>query len=175
MWQDIRFGLRVWARQPGLTLVVLLTLALGIGANTAIFSVVNAVLLRPFSYPEPERLVRVWGVDEPQAKQAGDAGRNDYGVSDSDFLDWKAQSHAFEELSLYRCGGATLLSGTGAPVQVRLAGVTPDFFPLLGVTPLLGRFGESVPDGRSEERVLVLGESLWRRQFGGDPTVVSYR
>ncbi|HEX8434831.1 ABC transporter permease [Archangium sp.] len=172
MWQDIRFGLRVWARQPGLTLVVLLTLALGIGANTAFFSVINAVLLRPFAYPEPERLVRVWGVDGPQAKQAGDAGRNDYGVSGNDFLDWKARSHAFEALSLYSSGGATLITGTGDSVQVRLGGVTPDFFPLLGVTPVLGRFFETGPEGSPEERVVVLGEALWRRQFGGERSVL---
>jgi putative ABC transport system permease protein len=172
MWQDIRFGLRVWARQPGLTLVVLLTLALGIGVNTALFSVINAVLLRPLAFPEPERLVRVWGVDGPRAKQAGDAGRKDHGVSDSDFLDWKARSHAFEALSLYSCGGATLLTGRGEPVQVRLGGVSPDFFPLLGVSPVLGRFFESLPDGTPEAPGVVLGESLWRRQFGGDPSVL---
>lgn len=172
LWQDIRFGLRMWMRQPGLTAVVLLTLALGIGANSALFSIVNAVLLRPLPFSEPERLVRLWGVDGPRARQAGDAGRTDYGVSDSDFLDWKAQGHAFEFLSVYNCGGATLLTGTGEPLQVRMGGVSPEFFSVLGVAPVLGRFFETRPDGGAEGKVLVLRESLWRRRFGGDPSVL---
>jgi putative ABC transport system permease protein len=172
MWQDLRFGLRVWTRQPGLTLVVLLTLALGIGANTALFSVINAVLLRPLPFPGAERLVRVWGVDEAQAKLAGDAGRNDYGASPIDFLDWRAQSHAFEELAVYSSGGSTLITGDEGSVQVRGAGVSHNFFTMLGVSPVLGRFFELDGTGKPEDKVVVLGEALWRRQFGADPSVL---
>lgn len=171
MWQDLRFGFRVWARQPGLTLVVLLTLTLGIGANTSLFSVLNAVLLRPFAAAEPERLVRVWGVDGSQAKQAADTGRTEYGVSPIDFLDWKAQSRSFEALSVFTNGGLTL-TGAGDAVQVRAAMVSPEFFSLLGVKPVLGRFFETDASGKPEEKVIVLSESLWRRQFGGDPAVL---
>ncbi|WP_224242187.1 ABC transporter permease [Hyalangium gracile] len=171
MWQDLRFGFRVWARQPGLTLVVVLTLALGVGANTSIFSVINAVLLRPFPFAEPERLVRVWGVDEERARQAGDAGRTDYGVSSNDFLDWKAESRAFETLVAYGSGAATLVDSTGS-VQVRSGSVSPEFFPLLGVTPVLGRFFETGADGKPEDKVIVLSEPLWRRHFGADPSVL---
>lgn len=171
MWQDLRFGFRVWMRQPGLTLVVVLTLALGIGANTALFSVINTVLLRPFAFAAPERLVRIWGVDGPRAAQEGNAGRHDYLVSPNDFLDWKAESRAFEALAVYGGGGMTL-NGAGDPVQVRAAVVSPDFFPLLGVPPLLGRFFENGPDGKPEQKVVVLSEPLWRRQFGADPGVL---
>ncbi|MBN1208411.1 MAG: ABC transporter permease [Myxococcaceae bacterium] len=171
MWQDLRFGLRGWARQPGLTLVVLLTLALGIGANTSIFSVISAVLLRPFAAPEPERLVRIWGVDTAQAQQAGDAGQKEYGVSPVDFRDWRAQSRSFEALSVFSNGGSTL-TGAGDAVQVRSSSVSPEFFSLLGATPVLGRFFEMDAEGRPEQKVLVLSESLWRRQFGGEPSVL---
>ncbi|KFE60149.1 ABC transporter permease [Hyalangium minutum] len=172
MWQDLRFGLRVWARQPGLTLIVLLTLALGIGANTSLFSVINAVLLRPLPFPEPERLVRLWGVDKAQAQLAGDAGRNDYGASPIDVLDWRAQSHSFEELAVTGSGGATLITGEGGSVQVRSEGVSHNFFTLLGVSPVLGRFFETDSSGKPEDKVVVLSESLWRRQFGADPSVL---
>ena len=172
MWQDVRFGLRLWARQPGLTGVVLLTLALGIGANTALFSLLDAVLLRPLPFPEPERLVRLWGVDTRQAALAGDAGRREYGVSDADFLDWRARGEVFEALSTYTQGGVTLLPPTGEPVRVNLAAVSADFFRLLGVSPVLGRFFEPPAEGGPPERLVVLGEALWRRQFGGDPAVL---
>ncbi|WP_224361226.1 ABC transporter permease [Hyalangium versicolor] len=171
MWQDLRFGLRLWTRHPGLALTVLLTLALSIGANTSIFSVIHTVLLRPLPFHEPERLVRVWGVDEERAKQARDAGRNDYGVSSNDLLDWKAESQSFSMLAAYGSGAVSLVNSTGS-LQVRIGSVSPEFFPLLGVTPVLGRFFETGKDGSSEDGVIVISESLWRRQFGAERSVL---
>src|SRR5262249_25423160 len=108
LWQDLRYGARMLAKQPGFTLIAVLKLALGIGANTAIFSVVNAVLLKPLPYPEPERLVWLWGV-QPQLQQATHAP--------ADFLDYQAQNQSFEQMAAFRIMGFTL-TGTGEPARV---------------------------------------------------------
>jgi predicted permease len=163
--QDIRFALRTFRRNPGFTAVALLTLALGIGANTAIFSVVNAVLIRALPYEQPESLVVLWGnVQRAVVERRG--------TSFPDFNDWRAQNRSFEDLAVYTGANYTLSGRGGEPERINGEMVTPGYFELLRVKPLVGRgFAES-------ERVpgsplgVVLGHGLWTRRFGGDPSVV---
>jgi putative ABC transport system permease protein len=160
--QDLRFGFRMLIKNPGFTLIAVLTLALGIGANTAIFSVVNAVLLRPLPYAEPERLVWLWDTS-PQLPTST--------ASLPDFLDWKEQNRSFEHLAAYQKGNMFLETGDGTrdtPVGL----VTPEMFALFRVNPILGRTftAEETLPGRS--RVAVLGYALWQNRFGSDPNVV---
>jgi putative ABC transport system permease protein len=154
LWQDLRYGARMLLKNPGFTLVAVITLALGIGANTAIFSVVNAVLLRPLPYQEPERLVSF---------------RSNQSVLD--VADVKAWSQSFAEI-----GGNTQqpldYTGSGEPLQWVAGLVTGEFFRTLGAQPLLGRVITEEDDRRGGPFVIVLGHALWRRQFGADPGVV---
>jgi hypothetical protein len=129
---DLHYGLRLLLRKPGFTLVVALTLALGIGANTAIFSVVNAVVLRPLAFPEADRLVALWET------VPGGAGRNRSRATFANFLDWREQSQSFAGLAAF---GATSfnLTGTGEPEQLLGVSVMRDYFTVLGLEPILGR------------------------------------
>src|SRR5262245_11696312 len=129
---DLRYGLRMLWKQPGFTLVSIITLALGIGANTAIFSVVNAVLLRPLPYAEPERLVWMWGNFR--------GGTNTASVSTLDFLDYREQNRAFEQLGAFFSGDSFVnLTGGGEPERFRAGVVTANYFDIFGVKPALGR------------------------------------
>jgi putative ABC transport system permease protein len=159
---DLRYALRALRHHSGFTLTAVLTLGLGIGANVAIFSAVNAVLLRPLPFERPDRLVRVWGL-HPQI------GRES--ASLPDFLDWRAQSPSLASLSALANTRFTL-TGTGGPEMIRGALVTADFFQTLGVMPLRGRAFAAGEDRRAAARVVVLGEPLWRRRFGGDSSVL---
>jgi putative ABC transport system permease protein len=161
-WQDLRYGARMFLKQPGFTLIAVLTLALGIGANTAIFSVVNAVLLRPLPYTEPERLVWLWDT-LPQLPTAP--------TSLPEFLDWKSQNQSFEYLSAFQGGNMFLDTGDGTqdtPVGL----VTPEMFALFRVSPILGRTftDEETLPGRF--RVAVIGQAMWQSRFGSDPNVL---
>ena len=161
--QDLKFGLRMLAKSPGFTAVAVLTLALGIGANTAIFSVVNAVLLKPLPYAQPERLVEVesmWGRGAPVP----------HSLSYPDFFDFRAQNHVFEHLVTSRDTTLTL-TGVGAPVQLDAELTTWDLFPALGIQPELGR-GFLPSEEAAGTRVVVLSYTLWQRQFGGDRGIV---
>src|SRR4030095_10229585 len=131
VWQDLRFGLRVLAKSPGLTAVAVLSLALGIGANAAIFSLVEAVLLRPLPFRDPERLVMVW-------EDASDVGFPRNTPAPANYADWKAQNQAFEGMAAIRYRSYNL-TGDGEPEKVDAQAVTADFFPLLGLSPALGR------------------------------------
>ena len=163
LWQDLRYGARMLLKKPGFTLIAVITLALGIGANTAIFSVVNTVLLRPLPYAEPERLVALW---ESNTQRTVD--RN--AISYPNFFDWRAQSKSFERMASYYTNDMAL-TGVAAPVNLRSAVVSPDLFATLGVRPQLGRWfvGEEEKPGI---RAAIINHGLWQRQFGGDPNIV---
>ncbi len=165
LWQDLKYGVRMLLKNKGFTIVAVLALALGIGANTAIFSVVNAVLLRALPFPQPERLV---SVNATNIKK-GDAELS--GASPADFLDWKAQSNSFEGLAAYSGGGVSL-SGDEGPEQFAGARVSDDFFNVFGVKPLLGRTILPEENVLRANRVIVLSHRLWQRRFGGDPSIV---
>ena len=161
--QDLRYAVRSLLRRPGFAAVVVLTLALGIGANTAIFSVVNAVLLRPLPYADPERLVMVWG-------RYADFGRTS--TSLPDFVDWKAGATSFAQMAA-RHNAVFNLTGDGEPEQLTADRVTANFFPTLGVRPQLGRaFLPEEEKVGGDDDVVVLSHGLWQRRFGGDPRIV---
>jgi putative ABC transport system permease protein len=167
LWQDIRYCARMLRKNPGFTIVAVLTLALGIGANTAIFSVVNAVLLRPLPFYEPDRLMQVWHTPP----QAAFPGIPLFTVSPANFLDWRGQNQSFEAMSAYGFGRYTL-TGTGHPEAIRMVAATNGLFSILHAQPLLGRVfldGEDQP-GRDHEVVLSYG--LWRSRFGANPDLV---
>jgi len=162
--QDLRYGIRTLAKNPGFTIVAVLTLALGIGANTAIFSVVDAVLLRPLPYPQADRLFMVYQT-LPQ-----DPAQNT-GVSYPNYLDWARQNQVFESIAAVR-GNALALSGQGEPSYVQTGSVTSNYFDVLRVKPLLGRTLQSSDDAVDANTVVVMSESLWRARFGADPALV---
>src|SRR5436305_1731136 len=161
--KDIRYGIRSLLRQPGFTAVAVITLALGMGANTAIFSLVHAVLLRPLPYAGSDRLVVV-------NDQNGKTGETIPSVSPADFFDWKSQSQSFEHVAAYSGGPITLLDGEASEV-VPATRVTKEFFTTLRVLPLLGRTF-TADEFRTGSNVVVLSHRLWLRRFGGDPNIV---
>ena len=161
LWQDFRYALRSLAKSPGFTVVTLLTLALGIGANSAIFSVVNAVLLRALPFRSPEQLVVL-----RETYKDGNEGS----VSGPNFLDWKAGNHSFTGMTAWR-GINLALVGAGEPEELVGAVVEADFFRVLGLDPILGR-GFAAGEDRGQATVVVLGETLWRTRFGADPGIV---
>jgi putative ABC transport system permease protein len=173
LWNDFRYGLRMLRRNYGLTAIAALSLALGIGATSAIFSIVNAVQLRPLPYRDPERLVMVL---EHHLK----TGR-DRMVAPNNFLDWQKSNRVFEGIAAAFTLGQKTLSGTGEPEQVQFHQVTANFFPLLGVEAYLGRTfaqqedaphkvqDEEMPHG---DRVIILSYGIWQRRFGGDPAIL---
>jgi predicted permease len=162
--QDVRYGLRQLRRSPGFATIAILTLALGIGANTAIFSVVNTVLLRPLPYRDDGRLVMVWGYDRPH-------GYNTDAVSPPDFRDWQAQNRVFESMA-----GSTdvmyTLTGAGDPAPITAYEFSAEYFRLLGVPPLIGRTFAPEEEQEGRNHVVVLGYRLWRSRFGGDRNLV---
>jgi putative ABC transport system permease protein len=169
-WQDLRYGARMLFKQPGFSLVAVLTLALGIGATAAIFSVVNSVLLRPLPYAQPERLMTIW-----EDYSARDGAPLDY-TSPTGFADWRDQTQAFEHVAAYQGWRPTLTGPTAAgadePEQLTGAAVSHDMFTLLGVPLAQGRGFRPEEDKTGAERVVVLSHSLWQRRFGADPAMV---
>ena len=164
MLQDLRYGLRGLIKNPGFATIAVATLALGIGANTAIFSVVNAVLLRPLPYKEVDRIVTVW---EDNIK----TGKKEDGASPANFLDWRDQSQVFERLATAEPYGHTL-TGNSDPERFRSWLVSEGFFEILGVKPLYGRTFLPEENQPGNNRVIIMGESLWRQRFGADPKLV---
>ena len=164
MLQDLRYAIRRLAKSPGFTAVVVLTLALGIGANTAIFSVVNGVLLTPLPYRDPSRLVVVW-------ESKGTSTHNV--VNPANYMDWHDRATSFGGLALLSWRGLTLTGDPAEEVQGRA--VTPDFFGVVGGTPLLGRTFNAEESRPNSPRVIVLSEALWRRRFGADRAIVGAR
>jgi len=164
LWQDLRYGARMLAKNPGFTLVAVFTLALGIGANSALFSVVNAILLRPFSYGEPERLVVVWETQLSRGLPAMFA-------SPPNYHDWRAQQTVFEEMAAFNPRGF-FLTQNAEQTRVQGAQVSATLFPLLQTRPLLGRTFSPDEEKSGGARVVMLGHSLWVRGFGGDQNVI---
>jgi putative ABC transport system permease protein len=164
---DFRHGLRNLLRNPGFACAAILVLALGIGANTAIFSVVNAVLLRPLPFRDASRIMQIWHI--PPAKSF--PGLTFFSVSPANFLDWRSQNHSFEEMAAI--GGASFnVSGKGQPESIRGAAVASGFFSILRVEPVLGRGFSPEDDSPGAAHVIILGDSLWRTHFGADPGIV---
>jgi putative ABC transport system permease protein len=167
LWEDLRFAIRALARRPLFAALVVATLALGIGGNVALFSIVDGVLLRPLPYPDPDRLVIVWENDRLR-------GSDKEGASAPDFRDMIEMNRSFEGLAARTRLDRTL--GTLAePVRVSSARVTASYFSLLGVRPLVGRTFLPEEEGAGGDRVVVLTEGLWREHFGADPRVVGER
>ncbi len=165
LWQDLKYGARQLARNPGFTAVAVLTLALGIGANTAIFSVVNAVLLKPLPFHQPENLVMIWNT------WTG-AGRGT--ISWAEYLDYKQRARGFDDLAAHSSTASMNIAfGEGEPEQVWRVFVTSNLFPVLGVRAAVGRTFHPDEDlSGNHPRVLLLSHRLWMRRFGGDPSVV---
>ncbi len=162
MWQDLRYGMRMLWKSPGFALVAVLTLALGIGANTAIFSVVRAVLLRPLPYNEPEQLV--W-----MQEDAGDV-QNRW-VSYPNFVDWRARNHSFAAMSTTR-GWTLTLTGDGEPESLNARMVSAAYFDVMRVRPVMGRAFLPEEDKYGAQPVTMLSYGFWQRRFGGDQNIV---
>ncbi len=162
--QDLRYGARQLLRNPGFTVVAVLTLALGIGANTAVFSLLHAVVLKPLPYGEPDQLVMMWDAD---SRNPADA----YITSAPNFQDWERLAKSFERMAMYEYRGFNL-SGNGEPEQVGGLRVTSRLPEVLGVQPMLGRWFSREEEPLGSHRVVVLSYGLWQRRYGGDRGVV---
>ena len=162
MLRDVRYAIRQLTTTPGFSAVAILTLALGIGATTAIFSVVNGVLLRPLPYPHPETLVRVHEIVDKFGR---------FSVAPASFLDWRQQNTVFDHIAAFNSAGATLQTVDG-PERVQGAVVSSDLFDLLDVTPVLGRTFRADEDTPGKDRVIILSQGLWERRFNRDPNVL---
>jgi putative ABC transport system permease protein len=154
--KDIQYGFRSLLKRPGLSALAIITLALGIGANAAIFSVLYAVLLRPLPYPDADRIVRINETD----------GHGGMGVSPPNFVDFQQQNRTFVTIAAYSAG-SFILTGAGEPLRIESVEVSPDLFPLLKVSPLLGRPLNKGDATEGQSRVVILGYGLWQRRFGG--------
>jgi putative ABC transport system permease protein len=164
LWQDLRYGVRVLIKKPGFTVVAVITLALGIGANTVIFSVVNAVLLRPLAYEDPDRLVMVF-------ENNWQKGWARFAVAPGNFAEWREQNQVFEQMAAFT-GSSFTLVGEGDPQQLQGTRVSANLFALLGAKPALGRDFLPEEDQPGRERVVVVSHRLWQRGFGADPGLV---
>jgi putative ABC transport system permease protein len=167
--QDVRYGLRVLLKSPGFTAVALVALALGIGANTAIFSVVNAMLLRPLPYADPDRIVTLW---ETNPNLTSKYLRTHNEASPANFNDWRAQQSVFSDVGAFRWSTFNL-TDVDTPEQLRGNRATASLFRVLGVKPLLGRTFRDDEDAEGAPRVVVLSYGLWQRRFGGDPNIIN--
>jgi putative ABC transport system permease protein len=165
LWQDIRYGARTLAKNPAFTAVAVLTLALGIGANTAIFSVVQNLLLHPLPYPHPEQLVEVANTYFPQVPKAG--------LSPGDYFDWRRQNTSFSEMGAYTkiLRGFNLSDG-GEPQRIQVGYADSGIFPMLGIHPQVGRSFFPEEDRAGSAPVVLLGHRLWLSRYGGDPNVI---
>src|SRR5215471_1170569 len=164
---DFRYALRALRKAPGFATAALIVLALGIGANTAIFSVVNAALLQPLPLGDPSQLVRLWHT--PPKKSF--PGMKIFALSPANFLDWRQQSQVFNQAAIY-CFTSFILTGSGDPEPVAASRVSADFFSMLQVQPLLGRTFTPDEDQLGREREVVLSYPFWRSRFAGDPNIV---
>jgi len=165
MLSDIRLVLRLLRRSPAFTIAAVLTLALGIGANAAVFTLVDAVVFRPLPFPEPDRLVML-------SESHVESGQQRVGVLPGSFMDWRERSRSFEAISLL-WSGPHLITNQAEPTRITGARVSPNFFLVMGVQPLLGRtFPSSDAEAAKHESEIVISHGLWQRWFGGDPGVL---
>jgi len=165
LWQDLRFSVRSFSKRPGFTAIILIALALGIGANTAIFSLVNAVILRPLPYPDPDRLISVFG-----SRNRSTPGS----LGPTDFLDYRSQNKTFEH---FAASGSMILpmnlTGSGEPERLNTSAITGNYFDTFGVRCALGR-GFSLENEKSgQDHVTVLSHAFWQTRFGGDPNIIN--
>ena len=165
MIKDVQYAIRTLLKRPGFLLVAVCTLALGIGATTAMFTVVNSVLLRPLQFPEPERIVLLEGINPRQ-------GITESNMSVPDIVDWQQQSHSFEQIAAYVSGGTFLATGDETE-RVRSTGVSGDFFPLFRVAPVSGRTIQADDAQAGRASVAVISYALWQRRFGGTADVLN--
>jgi putative ABC transport system permease protein len=162
--KDIRYGIRSLAKRPALTIIAVITLAVGIGANSAIFSTINALLLKPLPFPDQERIVAIWDNVPSRGVE-----RNEVAIAN--YLDWTAQSKSFEQLGLYTWW-STNLTGSDSPERVQGFLVTTNFLDITGVKPMMGRGFSPDQNQPGKDAVVVLTYSLWQRRFGADPNIV---
>lgn len=165
-WQDLQYGGRLLLKSPAFTLIAVATLALGIGANTAIFGIVNTVLLRPLPYPNQQQLVNVWETDSNRKIKHGS-------VPPGDFVDWRAQNQVFQGISAFQFDVFTL-TGAGEPEQVWGGRVSANFFDLFGVRPVVGRAFRPDEEQLGHDRVVIISHAVWTRHFAADPNVVGH-
>jgi hypothetical protein len=165
--RDVRYGARTLARSPGFALAGILILGLGIGVNSAIFTVVDAVVLRPLPFPDADRIVKLWHTPP----QTTFAGMKTFSLSPANFIDWEAQSSSFESMAIYR-GGARTVTGRGEPETVIVRRASATYLPILGLKPIAGRWFTSDEDRAGEPATVLLSESYWRTRFGGDQGIL---
>jgi len=162
--RDIRYAGRVLRKSPGFTSIAILTLALGIGANTAIFSVVNATLLKPLPFRNPEKIVALWQTESAPGS---------YPLTGEDYSDWRAQNTTFEAMSLYSWPSNASVTVGAAPEGATVVRTEANFFSLLGVNPLIGRSFATGEDQNGGTKVAILSYAFWKSRFGGSTTVLS--
>ena len=161
-WQDLRYGARMLLRNPAVSAVAVVTLALGIGANTATFSIVNAVMLRPLPYQNPDRLVSLWTNVPEQGRRP---------ITPGNFVDWKNQNTVFENMAAFSSSTVTL-TGDGEPVQMMGANTSAGYFAVVGVEPMIGRLFHPEEYAPGKNQVVILGNAFWRSHYGGDRTII---
>jgi predicted permease len=161
--QDLRYAVRNLLRSRGFTAVAAITLTIGIGANTAIFSIIDTILLRPLPFRDPSQLVRLYETE---------AAPGHYPFAGPDFVDWKSQNKSFQDMALFGWAGDMNLSGEGRPDHIRAVPTEANFFALVGVNPIIGRTWMAGEDQPGKDQVAVLSYGLWREHFAGDPGVV---
>jgi putative ABC transport system permease protein len=166
-WQDLQYGVRMLRKSPGFTAVAILTLALGIGVNTAIFSIINGVLLRPLSFHDPDRLVMIW-TDNP----AYQLGFHEFPPANSDLPEWRASAVSFEQMAIFQTTLADL-SDYGDPERIGAAEVSANLLPTLGIQPASGRQFSAEEEQPGQDRVVLISYDLWQRRFGGDAEIIN--
>ena len=166
--QNLRYAFRVLGKQPLFTAIVVLTFALGIGANTAVFSVLNAVLLRPLPFHEPQNLVALGEFD---TREKADPGTEIESISYLDYVDWRDQTKVFEHVAVYTNQSVSTLTDGNEALHLQGESVSADLFPLLGVQPALGRVFLPKED-EPGNHVVILSHDLWQRRFGADPNIL---
>src|ERR1700676_2242534 len=161
--RDVRYGLRMIRMSPGFATAAVLMLALGIGATTAIFSFVDAVLLKPLPFQDADRILNVW--EKPP-------GANRNGISTLNFLDWKSQNTVFGPMAAVRFGGSATLTGAGEPVELAASSVSAPYFDIFGVRAALGRTFAADEDQAGKSQVVILSHRLWQARFGADRNIL---